>query len=100
MCPYLFKHACYLSLHLSHSVPCLCVLKFSTPLVSRPAPSAVPARYAFIVQLCWSYSLLYTVKIVTNISEALEQCAKYAAFTRGENLNSKYKGYTFPTPSP
>ena len=46
MCLYLLKHAPYLSLRHSHSVLCLCVLKFSTPLVSYPALSAVPACYA------------------------------------------------------
>jgi hypothetical protein len=59
MCSYLLKYARYLSLRHPHSVPYLCVLKFSTPLVSRPALSAVPARYAFIVQPYLSYILLF-----------------------------------------
>jgi len=59
MCSYLLKYARYLSLRHPHSVPYLCVLKFSTPIVSRPALSAVPARYAFIVQPYLSYILLF-----------------------------------------
>ena len=69
VCRHSLKHSRYRSLYYSHSVPYLYVSKFSTPLVFRPALSAVPARHASVVVL--------HAKAVVHMLEAREKCAKY-----------------------